>query len=170
MPAVFCITSGTVEERPWGLGGSRKWTFSKCYELTKTETVSPYGQRNSQRCPVRLLWGERQRLGHENRATKEYLFCLVLSEFDSVKNSVVSAWQDERTEGGWKRRRNCVAFRWTGWLIPLGLKGERSGTAETSTGKRTSRNYYSNNRDQDKEGLKKRTEKQFEAWAWFLTP
>lgn len=167
MPAVFCITSGTAQERPWGLGRSRKRTFSERFELTKTEMVSPYGQRNSQRCPVRLLWGERQWLGHEYAATKEYSFCLVLSGFDSLKNSIVSVWQAERTEGGWKRRRNSVAFRWTGWLIPLGLKGERSGAAETNMGKRTCRNYSNNSSDQDKECLKNEPEKQFEAWARF---
>ena len=56
-----------------------------------------------------------------------------------------------------------MAFRWTGWLIPLGLKGERSGTTETSLGKRTSGNYYNSNRDQDKEGLKNESDIQFEA-------
>lgn len=167
MPAVLCITSGTAQERPWGLGGSRKWTFSERCELTKTEMVSPYGQRNCQRCPVCLLWGERQWLGHECRATKEYLFCLVLSGFDSVKDSAVSVWQDERTEAEWKKKRNCVAFKWTVWLIPLGIKGERSGTVETSTGKRIFINYCDSNRDQDEEGLKKDFENQFEAWAGF---
>ena len=77
-------------------------------------------------------------------------FHLALSGFDSIKNSVVSVWQAERIEGWWKRRRYCVAFRWTGWLIPLGLKGERSGTAETSMVKSTSRNCYHSNRDQAK--------------------
>lgn len=90
--------------------------------------------------------------------------------YGSTKNSAVSVRQAEMTEGGWKRRRNCVAFRWTGWLIPLGIKGERLGTAEISTGKRTSRNYYNSNRDQDKGSSKNESGKIVWSLSMILIP
>lgn len=68
-----------------GAGREQKVNISERYEMTKTEMVSPYGQRNSQGCPVHLLWGERQLLVHEYTATKEYSFSLVLSSFDSMR-------------------------------------------------------------------------------------
>lgn len=170
MPAVFCITSGTAQERPWGLGGSRKWTFSEHYELTKTETVSPYGQRNCQRFLVCLFCGECLLSGAWTHSNQRVCVLFGFVRFGSIKNSVVLVWWAEMTERVWKRRRNCVAFRWTGWLIPLGIKGERWGTAEISTGKRISRNYYNSNRDQDKESLKNKSEKIVWSLSMILIP
>lgn len=115
---VYCILHNIWDStgETLGIGKEQKVNISECDEMTKTEKVSPYAQRNSQRCPVRLLWGERQWLGHECTATKEYLFSLVLSGFDSVKHSLVSVCGRLKGQKWVKVEEELCVFQMN-WLV-----------------------------------------------------